>query len=98
MIVKQYIKDFEKLGFGMFVYFGLYSVLGKGEWAKQMHGISDEEYLSLTEQFDPKPDWAMELARTARDAGCRYITLTARHHDGFSKVSGISQSQRGDTL
>lgn len=84
MIVKQYIKDFEKLGFGMFVHFGLYSVLGKGEWAKQMHGISDEEYLSLTEQFDPKPDWAMELARTARDAGCRYITLTARHHDGFS--------------
>ena len=34
MIVKKYIQDFEKLGFGMFVHFGLYSVLGKGEWAK----------------------------------------------------------------
>ena len=29
MIIKQYIKEFEKLGFGMFVHFGLYSVLGK---------------------------------------------------------------------
>ena len=34
MIVKQYIKDFEQLGFGMFVHFGLYSRLGKGEWAR----------------------------------------------------------------
>ena len=34
MIIKQYIKDFEKFGFGMFVHYGLYSVLGKGEWAQ----------------------------------------------------------------
>ena len=33
MIVKQYIKEFEKLGFGMFVHFGAYSVIGRGEWA-----------------------------------------------------------------
>ncbi len=84
MIVKQYIKDFEKLGFGMFVHFGLYSLLGKGEWAKQILNISDEAYYPLTEQFDPKPDWARELARTAREAGCKYVTLTTRHHDGFS--------------
>ncbi len=84
MIVKQYIKDFEKLGFGMFVHFGLYSILGKGEWAKHTLGISDDEYEALTKQFDPKQDWANELARTARQAGCKYITLTTRHHDGFS--------------
>lgn len=84
MIVKQYIKEFEKLGFGMFVHFGLYSVLGCGEWAKKLKGISDEEYEKMTEQFDPAADWAEELVKTARDAGCKYITLTTRHHDGFS--------------
>ena len=84
MIVKQYIKDFENMGFGMFVHFGIYSVLGKGEWAKHKHNISDEEYYPLMEQFDPKPDWAKELVATAKAAGCKYITLTTRHHDGFS--------------
>lgn len=84
MIVKKYIQDFEKLGFGMFVHFGLYSVLGKGEWAKLLHSIPDEEYEALAKEFNPKPDWAEELVRTAKGAGCRYITLTTRHHDGFS--------------
>ena len=34
MIIKPYIHSFEEMGFGMFVHFGIYSVLGKGEWAK----------------------------------------------------------------
>jgi len=84
MIVKQYIKEFEQLGFGMFVHFGLYSVLGCGEWAKKLKEIPDEEYEKLTEEFNPKADWAEELVKTAKEAGCRYITLTTRHHDGFS--------------
>lgn len=84
MIVKEYIRNFEKLGFGMFVHFGLYSVLGKGEWAKCCLGITDEEYEKLPGRFDPKPEWARELVTAAKGAGCRYITLTTRHHDGFS--------------
>ena len=44
MIVKEYIKRFEKLGFGMFVHFGLYSVHGKGEWAYNRN-ITPEEYV-----------------------------------------------------
>lgn len=84
MIVKQYIKQFENLGLGMFVHFGIYSVLGKGEWAKYLHQIPDEEYYSLMKQFDPKPDWAKELVTKAKEVGCKYITLTTRHHDGFS--------------
>lgn len=43
-IVKQYIKDFENLGFGMFVHFGLYSILGTAEWAKRAGG----KYITLT--------------------------------------------------
>lgn len=84
MIVEQYIKEFEKLGFGMFVHFGLYSVLGKGEWAKHLLKIPYEEYDKLIPQFNPDPDWAKQLVATAKKAGAKYITLTTRHHDGFS--------------
>lgn len=85
MIVKEYIKKFEELGFGMFVHFGLYSILGKGEWAKHTLEIPDEEYVDLLpQQFQPKADWAKELVAVAKQAGCKYITLTTRHHDGFS--------------
>lgn len=84
MIVKQYIKDFEQMGLGMFVHFGLYSVLGKGEWAKKLLEIPDQEYEALTQRFDPKPEWARELVQMAKAAGCKYITLTTKHHDGFA--------------
>lgn len=84
MLVQQYIKDFEKLGFGMFVHFGLYSMLSAGEWSKLQHDIPDKEYEVLTQSFCPEKDWAKRLVGTAKTAGCKYITLTTRHHDGFS--------------
>lgn len=84
MIVKQYIKDFEAMEFGMFVHFGLYSVIGRGEWVHFMENVDDGEYTKLMHKFNPDPDWAEELVKTAKAAGCKYITLTTRHHDGFS--------------
>lgn len=84
MIIEQRIKDFEKLGFGVFVHFGAYSVLGRGEWARFSLKIPFEEYETYRKQFNPKPTWAKELAAAAKNAGARYITLTTRHHDGFS--------------
>lgn len=84
MIIKQYIKDFEQLGFGMFIHFGLYSLIGRGEWVKDAYQTPDAEYEAYAKQFNPKPDWAMELAKTAKNAGCKYITITTRHHDGYS--------------
>lgn len=84
MEVKSYIKEFEKLGFGLFVHFGLYSILGTGEWSKKIHHISDDIYEALAKEFNPKQDWAVEIVRLAKKAGCKYITLTTRHHDGFS--------------
>ncbi len=83
MIVKEYIRKFEELGLGLFVHFGLYSVHGKGEWAYGRN-ISEEDYEGLFQRFSPDPDWAEELVVTAKKAGCHYITLTTRHHDGFS--------------
>ena len=84
VIVKPYIKQFEEQGFGMFVHFGAYSVLAKGEWAKCQYNIPYREYDNYVKSFCPKPDWAKELVEAAKEAGCRYITLTTRHHDGFS--------------
>lgn len=81
----QYVKDFEKLGFGMFVHFGIYSIAGKGEWYRFSIGKKEQEaYDRLPEKFRVKKNWAKDLVAVAKKAGCRYITLTTRHHDGFS--------------
>lgn len=84
MIIKQHIKDFEAMGLGMFVHFGIYSVLGKGEWAKFILKIPHDAYEALAERFCPHPDWAKELVTAAKSAGAKYITITSRHHDGYS--------------
>ena len=82
MIIEKRIKEFEKLGFGMFVHFGLYSIYAKGEWA--FKGTTPEKYEKLFCEFCPDTDWAKNLVKTAKAAGCKYITITTRHHDGFS--------------
>ncbi len=80
----SYVKDFQGLGMGMFVHFGLYSVLGKGEWYREIYRVDNEEYAKLFPRFKVKKNWAKELVKTAKLAGAKYITLTTRHHDGFS--------------
>ena len=84
MIIHSRVKAFETLGLGMFVHFGIYSLLERGEWIRDFEKMTKEEYEPLYLRFNPKPTWAKELAATAKDAGCRYITLTSRHHDGYS--------------
>ena len=80
----EYIEKFQKLGFGLFVHFGLYSKLGKGEWVLHLHQLDKKEYNALPQSFEIDKNWAKELVKTAKNAGCKYITLTIRHHDGFS--------------
>lgn len=81
----EYIENFKKLGFGLFVHFGLYSIIGKGEWYLNSNPKADKEkYARLTSRFAVKKTWAKDLVKTAKSAGCKYITLTTRHHDGFS--------------
>ena len=82
MIVHQRVKEFETLGLGMFVHFGIYSQLGRGEWIR--NNMAKADYEPIYKTFNPKPTWAKELVAAAKGAGCRYITLTSRHHDGYS--------------
>lgn len=80
-----YIERFGRLGFGLFVHFGLYSILGEGEWYLHSNPKPNKEkYAKLPSKFKVKKTWAKDLVATAKKAGCRYITLTTRHHDGFS--------------
>ena len=78
----NYIKAFEQLGFGMFVHFGLYSQLNKGEWCYNIHAMKMDEYKHLIDTFEAKS--MAEIVKVAKSAGCKYICLTTRHHEGFS--------------
>ncbi len=83
-VAPKYVRDFEKLGFGMFVHFGLYSQMKGGEWIKHESRIPKEEYEKLMDTFTAETFDAKELVRTAKEAGAKYIVLTTRHHEGFS--------------
>ena len=78
------IERFEKLAYGMFIHWGLYAQEGRGEWVMHMEKIPVAEYKKLKETFTAKDFDGRAIARVARRAGMKYITLTARHHEGFS--------------
>jgi len=78
------IARFEKMGFGMFAHWGLYSQLGIGEWAYHIHKLDRQQYVRLMDTFTAEDFDADAFVLTAKNAGCKYITLTTRHHDGFS--------------
>lgn len=78
------IADFEKMGFGMFIHWGLYSQIGEGEWVMHLKNIPKSEYSKLKDTFTAKDFDAEKIAFTAKSAGMNYITLTTRHHEGFS--------------
>lgn len=84
-VAKEYIKEFEKMGFGMFVHFGLYSQLGQGEWIFDIDDkLEMSEYKKLKDNFTAEDFNAEEIVLIAKNAGCKYITFTTRHHEGFS--------------
>jgi alpha-L-fucosidase len=69
--------------FGMFIHWGLYSVLGRHEWVMENEGIPVPEYEQLAKRFTPKPNAARDWARLAKKAGQKYMVLTTKHHEGF---------------
>ena len=75
---------FKDARFGLFIHWGVYSVLGDGEWVMNNQNISIEEYEKLPSFFNPVYFDAEEWVLMAKDAGMKYITITSRHHDGFS--------------
>src|SRR5678809_1522029 len=75
---------FRDARFGMFVHWGVYSQLGAGEWVMKQRGIPIKTYEWLASSFNPVRFDAKEWVTLAKSSGARYITITSRHHDGFS--------------
>jgi alpha-L-fucosidase len=82
---------FQDARFGIFIHWGTYSVLGRGEWVMNIEKMPVSEYEKLPPQFNPEKFDAAEWVSLFKRAGAKYITITSKHHDGFgmwdSKVS-----------
>jgi alpha-L-fucosidase len=78
------LKWFQDVRFGMFIHWGLYSILAKQEWIMHTDQIPVPEYEKLVPQFNPTRFNADEWVSLAADAGQKYMVITSRHHDGFS--------------
>ena len=91
-------QEFQDAKFGMFIHWGVYSVLGDGEWVLHDRKLTLHEYERLPSFFDPEKFDAKTWVALAKSAGMKYITITSRHHDGFamfdSKVSDWNIVQR----
>ena len=74
---------FEDAKFGLFIHWGVYSLLGKGEWVMDHDKLPISEYAKLPPRFNPTRFDAVAWVKLARSAGAKYITVTAKHHDGF---------------
>ena len=70
--------------FGIFIHWGLYALMGQGEWVMTNLDINYREYEKLAEAFYPAAFDAAAWVTAFREAGARYVCFTTRHHDGFS--------------
>ncbi|MFP4367770.1 MAG: alpha-L-fucosidase [Bacteroidales bacterium] len=77
------IRWFKDARFGMFIHYGLYSQLGKGEWVQLRDTIPVDEYAKLKDSFTAAGFDANFIVQLAKNAGMKYITITSKHHDGF---------------
>jgi alpha-L-fucosidase len=98
-MVPSYLKDYQKeylenpkeanlkwfldARYGMFIHYGLYSLLEKGEWVQLRDTIPVAEYALLKDRFTAENFNADEITDIAISAGMKYITITSKHHDGF---------------
>jgi alpha-L-fucosidase len=77
------MKWWHEARFGMFIHWGLYSVLGRHEWVMEEEGIPVSEYELLAKRFQPQPYAARAWAKLAKSAGQKYMVMTTKHHEGF---------------
>lgn len=75
---------FANQGLGIFIHWGIYSMFGQGEWYLQNSGMHHDEYAKAADGFYPAKFDAAQWVADVKAAGAGYITITSRHHDGFS--------------
>ncbi|NBC11248.1 MAG: alpha-L-fucosidase, partial [Planctomycetes bacterium] len=93
------LRWFAEARFGMFIHWGLYALLGRGEWAMSREAIPWREYEPLAERFTASAFDPRAWAQLARRAGMKYMVLTTKHHEGFclwdSKRCGFNAVNSG---
>jgi alpha-L-fucosidase len=93
------MKWWHEAKFGMFVHWGLYSIIGQHEWAMEYEGVPIVQYEKLAKHFHPKPNAARDWAKLAKKAGMKYMVMTTKHHEGFchwdSKLTNYNAVQQG---
>ncbi len=89
---------FQDAKFGLFIHWGVYSVLGDGEWVMNNQHIPIGTYEKIPAFFNPIGFNPAEWVQMVKDAGMKYITITSKHHDGFamfdSKISNYDIVER----
>lgn len=77
-------EEFQNNKFGVFLHWGLYSMLAQGEWVLHRENLDHMEYRKLASGFYPSLFNADEWVAAIKASGAKYICFTTRHHDGFS--------------
>ncbi len=68
----------------MFIHWGVYSVIGREEWARNIFHIPQAEYDTYIPGFNPVNFDPYAWVDLAQNAGANYMVITSKHHDGFS--------------
>lgn len=84
LTLRETTEQFQQDRFGLFIHWGIYSVLCDGEWVMNDSKIPISDYEKIARFFNPADFNAAEWVRLAKSAGMRYITFTTKHHDGFA--------------
>jgi alpha-L-fucosidase len=79
----QRLKWWTDARFGMFIHWGLYALPARHEWVKNYERLTNEQYQKYFDFYDPDLYNPKEWARMAKEAGMKYVVLTAKHHEGF---------------
>jgi alpha-L-fucosidase len=69
--------------FGLFIHWGIYAVPAHGEWYFNQSPLTVEQYSEFAKQFNPVEYDPEKWVAMAKNAGVKYIVITAKHHDGF---------------
>ena len=92
------MEAWKDMRFGMFIHWGLYALVGRGEWVMYNEAIDKDDYRQLMDRFTAEKFDARAWARTAKAAGMKYMVLTTRHHDGFSLWDSPASRGRFDAM